>query len=217
MFVRTPGALFSTTCAAAVSLPSEVAAASGAEVRDAPARGARATHFTLAEVYREHSSFVWRLARRLGVSDAQIEDAVQDVFVVVHRRLGEFEGRSSMRTWLAGIVRRVVHDYRRTRARKPAVPTADSDLAGLPSSNGSPEASVLASEATRMLHLLLDQLDDDKREIFILAELEQWSMSEIAEATGTKINTVSSRLRLAREAFEQAAQRLRARDEWRMR
>jgi RNA polymerase sigma-70 factor (ECF subfamily) len=75
----------------------------------------------------------------------------------------------------------------------------------------------MASEASRLLHQLLDQLDDDKREVFILAELERWSIAEIAEATGVKQNTASSRLRLAREAFEDAAARLRSRDEWRLR
>ncbi|HMJ54275.1 MAG TPA: sigma-70 family RNA polymerase sigma factor [Polyangiaceae bacterium] len=184
---------------------------------DVEARQAAPT--TLADIYRDHFPFVWRMVRRLGVSDAQVEDAVQDVFVVVHRRLPDFEGRSSVRTWLAGIVRRVVRDHRRTNARKPALGRAQAELPVEEMSIGqaSPEENVMTTEAVRMLHELLDRLDDDKREVFILAELEQWSMAEIAEALGVKVNTASSRLRLAREAFEEAAERLRARDAWRLR
>jgi RNA polymerase sigma-70 factor (ECF subfamily) len=173
---------------------------------------------TLARVYQDHFAFAWRMVRRLGVPDAQIEDAVQDVFVVVHRRLPDFEGRSSVRTWLAGIVRRVARDYRRSIERKPALANElDVAVDEISVEQGTPEDSALATEAARLLHLLLDTLDDDKREVFILAELEQWSIADIAEATGVKINTASSRLRLAREAFELAAERLRARDAWRLR
>ena len=208
MVARHPGATLPASCAAAIAM-------------DEPERrsAVEAAPVALADVYREHFPFVWRMVRRLGVSDTQIEDAVQDVFIVVHRRLPDFEGRSSVRTWLAGIVRRVVRDYRRATARKPALAHAQSDLPvdDLSTGHASPEENVMKTEAVRMLHELLDGLDDDKREIFILAELEQWSIAEIAEATGVKLNTAASRLRLAREAFEEAAQRLRARDAWRLR
>jgi RNA polymerase sigma-70 factor (ECF subfamily) len=207
MVLRHPGATLSVPC------PADIAVA-------APARGAsfEAAPATLADIYRDHFPFVWRMVRRLGVGDAQVEDAVQDVFIVVHRRLADFEGRSSVRTWLAGIVRRVVRDYRRSRMRKPAhVPQQDLPVDDLSAGRASPEDDMLATEAARLLHQLLESLDDDKREVFILAELEQWSIAEIAEAIGVKVNTASSRLRLAREAFEQAAERMRARDAWRLR
>ena len=208
MVARHPGANLSTACTADVATPEP---SLQAMVEVAPT--------TLADIYRDHFAFVWRMVRRLGVSDAQVEDAVQDVFIVVHRRLPDFEARSSVRTWLAGIVRRVARDYRRTSARKPALGSAQAELPpdDLSTSNASPEENVMNTEAARLLHALLDRLDDDKREVFILAELEQWSLGEIAEATGIKQNTASSRLRLAREEFEEAARRLRARDAWRLR
>ena len=207
MVARHTGANLSTACTADVATP-ELPLQAVVEV----------VPTTLADIYRDHFPFVWRMVRRLGVSDAQVEDAVQDVFIVVHRRLPDFEARSSVRTWLAGIVRRVARDYRRTSARKPALGSAQSDLPpdDLSTSNASPEENVMNTEAARLLHALLDRLDDDKREVFILAELEQWSLAEIAEATGVKLNTASSRLRLAREEFEEAARRLRARDAWRL-
>jgi RNA polymerase sigma-70 factor (ECF subfamily) len=209
MFARDPGAR-SLSFAAAMPITSLAPPKNAARVVPSP---------TMADVYREHVAFVWRMVRRLGVADAQLEDAVQDVFVVVHRRLRDFVGRSSLRTWLAAIVRRVARDYRRTDARKPALTRghAEQPVDDLCATHASPEENVMASEASRLLHQLLDQLDDDKREVFILAELERWSIAEIAEATGVKQNTASSRLRLAREAFEDAAARLRSRDEWRLR
>jgi RNA polymerase sigma-70 factor (ECF subfamily) len=172
----------------------------------------------LAEIYRDYFPFVWRLVHRLGVADSQLEDAVQDVFIVVHRRLPDFEGRSSIRTWLASIVRRVVADYRRAGARKPALSRArtDTEVDDLQTAHASPEERVMATEAARILYTLLAELDDDKREVFILAELEQWSLADIAVATGLNVNTVSSRLRLARDNFEHGAERLRARDAWRL-
>src|SRR5262245_51753387 len=77
---------------------------------------------TLAEVYETQFDFVWRSARRLGVASLHVDDVVQEVFLVVFRRLAEFEGRSSLKTWLFGITRRVVRDHRRSARRKPAEP-----------------------------------------------------------------------------------------------
>jgi RNA polymerase sigma-70 factor (ECF subfamily) len=206
MVVRHPGVTFPPACAAL---------GVAAEPRAVPTTDP----VTLAAIYHSHFPFVWRMVRRLGVDEPHVEDAVQDVFIVVHRRLPDFQARSSMRTWLAGIVRRVVRDYRRTSTRKPALGRAQADVPpdDLSAGQASPEENLMNTEAVRMLHQLLDKLDDDKREVFILAELEQWSIADIAEATGVKVNTASSRLRLAREAFEEAAQRLRARDAWRLR
>ena len=71
-------------------------------------------------IYEAHFSFVWRSVCRLGVADSMVDDVVQDIFVVVHRKLGDFEGRSSIKTWLFAIIRRTVRDHRRSRSRRPA-------------------------------------------------------------------------------------------------
>jgi RNA polymerase sigma-70 factor (ECF subfamily) len=162
-------------------------------------------------VYEEHFAFVWRTVRRLGVPERSVDDAVQDVFVVVHRRLRVFEGRSSMRTWLYGIARRVAHDHRRRVGRKERGEALPDGLAD--PSAPAPDREVARAQAARLLHSILEGLDDDKREVFVLAELEQMTVPEIAEATGVNLNTVYSRLRAARQAFEQAVARVRARDE----
>jgi RNA polymerase sigma-70 factor (ECF subfamily) len=159
-------------------------------------------------LYREHFRFVWRIVRRLGIDGEQVDDVVQDVFVVVHRRLGDFEGRSSAKTWLYGIVRRVVADHRRTLRRKPGHEVADipaeSDPDVMTSGDQSPQASVEQSERVRLLHRLLGELDDDKRDVFVLSELEGLTMVEIAEALDVNANTIASRLRAARREFEVA-------------
>ena len=162
-------------------------------------------------VYEAHFDFVWRSVRRLGVSESAAEDAVQEVFLVVHRRLGEFEARSSMKTWLFGIARRIASRYRRTRDRRPETGgTATLETLRDRGQPGSDE-SLARAQALVLLDALLDELDDDKREVFVLAELEQMTMPEIGQALGLNVNTAYTRLRAARRDFEQAAARERAR------
>jgi RNA polymerase sigma-70 factor (ECF subfamily) len=167
-------------------------------------------------VYDGYVDYVWRTVCRLGVRGAAVDDVTQEVFVVVHRKLGEFEGRASLKTWLFQIARRAVHDYRRTLARKglPEGSGAEVDAIAADPRAG-PDASASRSQAVRLLYELLDKLDDEKREVFILADIEQLPAPEIAWALGIKPNTVYSRLRLAREAFNVALARHRARGEWR--
>lgn len=160
------------------------------------------------QVWDEHFQFVWRTARRLGIAQDVCDDVVQDVFLVVHRQLPCFEGRSSIKTWLFAITRRVVRDHRRSQARKPNEPLRDSVV---DASAAAPAEQAARAQAIELLHALLDALDDEKREVFVLAELEQMSVPEIAESIGANVNTVYARLRAARKAFEQALARHRAR------
>lgn len=166
------------------------------------------------DVYDEHAELVWRALRRLGVPEASIDDAMQDVFVVVHRRLPEFEGRSSLRTWLFGIVLGVARNHRRSARRRAPEQTLaaeiDDDLPA-PDSRG-PEDRATTAEAVRVLYTLLDQLDEDKRTVFVLADLEEMTAPQIAAALSLNLNTVYARLRAARLAFEQAAARYRAQE-----
>ena len=173
-------------------------------------------------MYDENFAFVWRSARRLGVPDYALEDIVQEVFLVVHRKLPAFEAKSSIRSWLFGIVVRVVRDARRTLLRKPsnlggharAFTNLDAMAdAVLPS----PHDSLAAAEAVRMLHALLAAMSERHRHVFILAELEQMSVADIAVAVGANVNTVYSRLRAARAEFDRAVARAHASDRWRIR
>ncbi len=172
-------------------------------------------HLDLDEIYREHFAFVWRSARRLGVRDASVDDVVQEVFVIVHRRLADFEGRSSIRTWLFGITLRVARDHNRSVARKSPDGSVDPDT--LRATAPGPGETMEKAEAVRLLYALLDELDDERREVFVMAELEQMSMPDIATTLGINVNTAYARLRVARQLFEAALARHRARDEWRLR
>lgn len=152
------------------------------------------------DLYRRHYGFVWRGARRLGMREAELDDIVQEVFVVAHRRLAEFEGRSAITTWLFGITYRVVRDHRRAaaaRARREADATG-----GRPPTE--PDRKLSRTQTAELLDTLLAKLDDDQRAVLVMAEVAQMTAPEIAELTDTKLNTVYSRLRLARQAFENA-------------
>jgi RNA polymerase sigma-70 factor (ECF subfamily) len=158
-------------------------------------------------LWRQYFRYAWRALRALGVPDASLDDAVQDVFVVVHRRLGDFEGRSTVRTWLFGIVARVAADHRRRAQRDRRAESIDESLAD--PRRADPFDRTASAEAARLMMKLLDNLDEDKREVFVLAEIEQMTAPEIAEALGLKVNTVYSRGRAAREQFERAVARYR--------
>ena len=156
------------------------------------------------EIYEQHLDFVWRTSLRMGVDRAAIDDVVQEVFLVVHRKLSEFEWRASIRTWIFGIVRRVVAHAARSSRRKPShlgvVEATDLD-AFLTNELGPCETAEQAEEL-RLVQHLLERLDDDKREAFSLSGLEQMTIAEIADAVGVNANTVASRIRAARVAFE---------------
>jgi RNA polymerase sigma-70 factor (ECF subfamily) len=166
-------------------------------------------------VYDEHFDFIWRTARRLGVPESAADDVVQDTFVVLHRRLGEYDGGTPMRRWLVGILTRVVAGHRRRYRRKDAacVPHPDESERALPSNAPAPSAEVEQSEAVHLLDALLAEIDEDKREVLVLAQLEEMTVPEIAELLGANLNTVYARLRAARRDFDAAYARHRARSE----
>jgi RNA polymerase sigma-70 factor (ECF subfamily) len=175
---------------------------------------------SFAQVYETHFPFVWRSALRLGTPEANVPDVVQDAFVVAYRRLPEFESRSSVRTWLFAILINVVRAHRRMLAAKqPHVLKGEpsADIESVADRSDGPDERAEKAEAARFVNAVLESLDEDKRAVFVLAELEQMSAPEIAAALGVPLNTVYSRLRLARQEFGEAAARLRARDQWRTR
>jgi len=151
------------------------------------------------EVYAAHFTFVWRVLRTFGVAEAGLEDAAQDVFVVVHRRLPEFEGRAAITTWLFAIARRVAGTYRRRGGRDSA---RTESLADDPAGPADTFAALSRAQAVTTVMAILDTMDEDKRIVFALVELEQLSVPEVAKLLELNLNTTYSRLRLARQAFE---------------
>jgi RNA polymerase sigma-70 factor (ECF subfamily) len=160
-------------------------------------------------VYEACSDLVWRGLVSLGIQGAAIDDAFQDVFLVVHRRLAEFEGRSNVRSWVFGIVVRVARDHRRRSRRKGGLVPLEVELVDY---GPGPHEELVRADALRDLALILDGLEEERREIFVLAELEQLSAAEIASALGLNVNTVYSRIRAARRDFDAAVTRARRRE-----
>ncbi len=156
-------------------------------------------------VYRDHARYVFRVLRRFGVAACDVEDVCQEVFVVVHRKLPEFAQRSSVRTWLYGIALRTASDYRR-RAYVVRETMVEVDVTVDPTQ---PDA-VARREARALLDAIIDRLDDDQRAVFVLFELEELTMAEVAEIVDCPLKTAYSRLYAARAAVESAMTRMRA-------
>lgn len=162
---------------------------------------------TFESVYEQQFDYVWRTLRVLGVERDLIDDALQDTFVVVHRRLPEFQGRARIETWLFAIAQRVAQRYRRSAARRDARAEPLPDEPNIAATGPNPREAAESAEAARLLTELLDQLDDDRRAVFVLVEIEQFVVPAAAAALGINVNTAYSRLRQARLRFEQALAR----------
>jgi len=199
----------SPTMATGVAMPSartsDAVRAAGAPVPTAP-------DLTPRQLYDSHFAFVWRNLRRLGVPDAILEDAAQDVFLVVHRRWDSFDSRwSSVETWLFGILLRVARNHRRSlRRRAWAIPSTGDVVEVVPSPAAGPAELVARREAVAMLDRLLDSLDDDKRAIIVLVDIEQLSVPQAAESLDVNLNTAYWRLRTARTQLRKSLSRIRA-------
>ena len=161
------------------------------------------------QIYAEHFRFVWRCLRRLGVGESDTADALQDVFLVVHRKLPEWEGRSKMTTWLFGICMRVAADRRKVAHTHREIASGDVG----DRRDERPSASELLDRSRKMVFLeaALDELSLEQRAVFTLFELEEMAGEEIAECLDVPLGTVWSRLRLARESFSAAMKRNSAR------
>jgi RNA polymerase sigma-70 factor, ECF subfamily len=159
------------------------------------------------ELCAQYFEFVWKCARAFGSKSDEIDDIVQDVFLVAQRRHADLKDERLARSWIYSITRRVVSSQRRRRRERDS--RAASDIDSLTSSERSPLAAAEHNLEVRLLSMLLDGLEERKREVFVLSEILEMSGREIAETIGVPMNTVYSRLRAAREEFDAAAQRQR--------
>ncbi len=150
--------------------------------------------------YRADARYLWALLGRLGVPQHSIEDVVQEVFLVLHRKRAEFRGASSVRTWLHGIAVHTARRYRAKMDRRTHEPIVDRDVVSDPPL----EDELGARQALRQLDRVLASLPDDQREVFVLIEVAELAAPEVAELLGVKLNTVYSRLRLARARVERS-------------
>jgi RNA polymerase sigma-70 factor (ECF subfamily) len=151
----------------------------------------------LDAIYREHVDFVWRVARRAGVSEEWLEDVVHDVFLVVQRRLAEVPDGSRIRGFLYAVTRGVVSNERRRRERR----ARRHRTAPAPAADRSPEQAAADAEAVALVESFLETLDPRQRLVFELVDIEGCRCPEVAELVGAPLNTIYSRLRLARQAL----------------
>jgi RNA polymerase sigma-70 factor (ECF subfamily) len=191
-----------------MATPGGPAAASRATDPPPPSANASAARVpSFRSVYASHFGFVWNCARRLGVPEDAADDVVQEIFLVVHARLWTLERPKSLRSWLYSVVRRTVSTYHRdrhARASRESSARIALELISAGVHQSSPLDFALLSDEVQLLWALLATLTPSKREILVLAELEEMTVPEIAEAIGVPLNTAYSRLRLARHDLYQA-------------
>ncbi len=167
----------------------------------------RATSLDVAGVYAAHSDFVWRSLQHLGVRGADLEDLMQEVFVVVHRKLDGFDGLSRITTWLFGICMRVV-----ARHRRRAYFRFERQEAEVPerADTHTPEERAVTHERTALLERALGRLSLEQRAVFVLFEIEGHRSEEIAETLGVPVGTVYSRLFTARKHVARSLERAKS-------
>ena len=153
--------------------------------------------FDFSGLYRDNFAFVWRVLRRLGIPVPQLEDAAQEVFVIVHRRRDRWT-HGSARSWLFGIARRVASDVRRSNRR------GDRRLRAVADVPPPPQDPSGRMEAADFVARVLEEMDPDKRIVFVLADIEGLTAQEIGDALDVNVNTIYARLRAARQLFKQA-------------
>lgn len=166
-----------------------------------------AAGLTIREVHERHADFVWRTLQRLGVRSMDLEDQMQEVFIVVHRRLASFDGASALSTWLFGICLRVAAAHRRRAHVRRERASSDSEERFALDSGDDPERAAIESETREELEELLGTLDLEKRAVFVMFEIEGQTAPEIANVMGTPVGTVYSRLAAARAELAKAASR----------
>lgn len=166
---------------------------------------------SVSEVYEQHADFVWRTLQHLGVRAADLEDLGQEVFVTVHRKLGDFDGRSKVSTWLFGICLNLVRRHRRRAYLRLEFLHAEPPERADPRT---PELRYEQEESRARLAELLAKLGPERRATFVLFEIEGMSCEDIAELTAVPLGTVYSRLHLARKQVAAAAARLRLSGRW---
>lgn len=161
----------------------------------------------LRRIFDDHFTFVWRYLRRMGLSSADADDAAQQVFVVLSRKLDRVEPGKE-KAFLCGTAIRVCSEVRRARSRRREV--HEVDHAELVDHRLGPDAVADRERARVLLDRVLDQMDDALRTVFVLFEIEELSTAEIATIVDVPSGTAASRLRRAREQFRAIMKRMRA-------
>jgi RNA polymerase sigma-70 factor (ECF subfamily) len=159
----------------------------------------------LSAVFDEHFEYIWSTLRRLGVRDADREDLVQEVFLRVHARLGDYDASRPVRPWLFGFAYRVAVDYQRLARHRVEVLGR---LGDTPATNVPADEAIADHEERELLLLALDTIDLERRAVLVMHDVDEVPTHEIARLFDIPLNTVYSRLRVARKELADAVTKL---------
>lgn len=164
---------------------------------------AQGSHFR--EIYRTQFQYIWRVLRRFGIGEMELEDCTHDVFVVVYRNLQKYDSSRPLRPWLGGIAFRVASDFRRRAYHRREQLQEQGRIEVMEAAqHNQTEALVAGREAQKTVYKALATLDFDRRALFVLHDIEGHTVPEIASSMDIPLNTAYSRLRLARQQFQKA-------------
>lgn len=151
------------------------------------------------EIFQQHARFLWRTLMNLGVPSREAQDLCQEVMIIVHRRLPEFDGQS-LRGWLYGICVRVASDYRRSARARREIPHDE-----LPERGGAADQLEQLDQRAQRQRLMraLERIGEEKRTALVLYEVEELTLAEVSEALGVPLQTVYSRIKAARQELRQ--------------
>lgn len=152
------------------------------------------------DVYSEHFDFVWRAARGLGMGIGSVDDVVQEVFLIVHRKLHTLESPGALKSWLFGITRRVCKDHRRSMARRG--PHVELDQQREVDPGKDPQAHLVGRQEMRIVEQYVADLDEENRALFFLTLLEGLPIADAAKALNLNANTTYSRVRTLRQELQ---------------
>ena len=158
-------------------------------------------------IYRQYFDFVWSSVRRLGVDPPAVDDVVQEIFIVIHSRVHTLERPEALRSWIYGVVRRTVSGHHRSRRMREHSGVALAAEPDVRTHARTPSDLAEQNDQVKLLYSLLEELDEPKRDVFVMAELDELTVPEIAGILEIPLNTAYSRLRAARQAFEEALAR----------
>ena len=166
---------------------------------------------TAASIYGEYADFAWRTLRRMGVPEEDLADAMQDVFLTVHRTIGGFAGRSSVSTWLFTLCRSAARDRRLRAYRRHEVSGGDA-IAEEIDLRADVHRAAEHGERLALLESILAEMPSSERNVFVLFEIEAMTGGEVSTALSLPLGTVYSRLAQARASLRRALARRQRRD-----
>lgn len=175
-------------------------------VSGAPAAASGESDFR--HLFNENFSYVFHTLRRLGIPTRDLPDVTHDVFLQVYRRRDEYDPARPVRAWLFAFAFRMASRYRRRSSHRRELLEVAPDL---PDPSPGAVERLLHDQAVGLALEVLETLELTRRAVFIMHELDGYSIPEVATALGIPVNTAYSRLRLARDDFQKAAKRVRLR------